>query len=135
MSAHWQDDIDDMMDAYGQEVRLKPNEPSVTQQEVELRKQLITEEYVELMTAFREGNIIDISKEITDLLVVTIGAASMYGINLDVIWDIVHESNMTKANAEDDPVTGKRLKPKDYISPAEKILKALSTSGWEKLDD
>ena len=74
------------------------------------------------------------SKEIVDVLVVTIGAANRLGILIDPIWDIVQESNMKKSEGPVDPTTGKKMKPMDWEDPKEKIKEELVRQGF-KIED
>lgn len=115
MGNSWQYDIDYLMIRYNQKVRRRPENP--TDQEVELRRKLIQEEVKELDDAMCSGNLPEVAKELVDVLVVTIGAASSWGIDLDPIWNLVHESNLAKAGGPKDPQTGKQLKPPGWQKP------------------
>lgn len=63
---------------------------------VKLRLGLIEEELTELKDAIKERDFTEVRDAIADLLYVVYGTASSFGINADVDYDIVHESNMTK---------------------------------------
>jgi len=61
-----------------------------------------------------------LAKELADLLVVTYGAGSVFGINMDEVFDAVNESNMSKLDKNGKPVyrdDGKVLKSELYSEP------------------
>ena len=88
-----------------------------------LRKRLIDEEVnVELFTAMKENNIVEIADAIADSIYVLIGTALEYGIPLDAVWGEVQRSNMAKV----DPDTGKVRRREDG--------KVLKSEGWTKPD-
>lgn len=81
-----------------------------------LRVNLIEEEAGEAIEAIKWGHVDKAAKELCDLLYVTIGAAITFGIDLDPVWDAVHQSNMQKvggSNRED----GKIMKPEGWREP------------------
>ena len=63
---------------------------------VQLRIGLIEEELNELKDAIKEKDFTEVRDAIADLLYVTYGTASSFGINADHDFDIIHKSNMTK---------------------------------------
>ena len=67
---------------------------------VELRLNLIAEEYHEVCTAFASGSKHDVAKELCDLLYVTYGALIAFGMDADKCFAEVHRSNMSKLTAE-----------------------------------
>jgi predicted HAD superfamily Cof-like phosphohydrolase len=79
-----------------------PETPTISTQAVrKLRCKLIAEELLELEIAcgaHNEGdiNLVEIADAITDILVVTLGAAIAFGIDIQPCWDEVHRSNMSK---------------------------------------
>ena len=78
-----------------------------------LRVNLVMEEAKEVVNSIEKGSLPQIAKELCDLIYVTVGTALACGINLDPVWDKVHESNMTKVGGtkrED----GKVLKPANF---------------------
>lgn len=97
---------------------------------VELRMDLITEEFEEVMeelnqyTAFRPDETppskTRLAKELADLLYVAYGTAVSFGIPLDLIFHEVHKSNLSKLD-EDGNVAyrpdGKVLKGPRYHEP------------------
>ena len=87
----------------------------------ELRIALLQEEFGEVVEAMRENDVAHVAKELADLLYVAYGAALEWGVNLDKVFDAVHESNMAKVGTD-----GKVLRRKDG-----KILKP---DGWREPD-
>lgn len=124
----WERDIDRMMQVFGQQTRNTPDSPPVSSSEMNLRMNLVAEEATELVQAIQDGYLPDIAKEIADVLVVTIGVARCFGISLESVWNLVHESNMAKASGGTDPVTGKRLKPPGWKKPDMK--QEMLRQGW-----
>jgi len=95
-----------------------------------LRKQLIIEEFRELIEALEEKDLAHIAKEAADLHYVITGMCLEYGIPETEVFAEVHKSNMSKV-WDDGTVhyseTGKVLKPPTYTSPdMEDVL-------WESL--
>jgi len=116
MSKDWYQDIVDfhrlvMRDNFS----TKPYIPS--QKYRDLRIKLIREEVVkETLPALENGNLVGIADGIADSIVVLLGTAVTYGIDIRPIWDEVHRTNMAK---KDGPMRedGKRLKPEGWESP------------------
>ena len=85
---------------------------------VELRLNLITEEYHEVCTAFASGSKYQVAKELADLLYVAYGAMIAFGFNADAVFAEVHKSNMSKLGKDGKPVyreDGKVIKSDQYI--------------------
>jgi predicted HAD superfamily Cof-like phosphohydrolase len=61
-----------------------------------LRIKLIEEEVGETLTAMRERNLVEIADGLADSIVVLVGTALEYGIDLTAVWNEVHRSNMAK---------------------------------------
>ena len=82
------------------------------------RLTLITSEVGELGDAVRQQDIVEIADALGDILYVTFGMAVEMGIPIDRVINEIHESNMSKANA-DGSVTkdpgGKVLKSERYV--------------------
>lgn len=128
MSSNWQEDIDVMTEAFGQKVRDVPDSPPVSADEFMAIKELIIEETQELITAIDGGDLVGMADGIVDSLVVILSAASRLGIEVDPLWDIIYENNMTKVGGPKDPVTGKQLKPDDWEPPD--VDGELRKQGW-----
>ena len=82
-----------------------------------LRRELISEEALEVLDAFDSKNLENITKELCDLLYVTYGTAVELGIDLDKAFESVHNSNMSKLGEDGKPVyreDGKVLKGPNY---------------------
>jgi len=94
-----------------------------------LRVALIKEEAGEYTNAVMSGDIVDISDALMDLLYVTYGAIVVHGLQGKAVelFDEVQRSNMSKLDAEGNPVyreDGKVLKS-DLFSPSD--LKSILT--------
>jgi predicted HAD superfamily Cof-like phosphohydrolase len=94
---------------------------------LELRKALIKEEVKETLDAMDREDMVEIADGIVDSIVVLLGTAVTYGIDLRKIWNIIHETNMAK---KDGPVRedGKKLKPEGWKPPD--IKSELLRQGW-----
>ena len=85
-----------------------------------LRKRLIKEESEELLEALENEDQEQVLKELCDLLYVTIGLADTYGWNVDVAFNRVHTSNMSKLDGEGNVLRdegNKILKSENYEAP------------------
>lgn len=93
-----------------------------------LRSTLIGEESREAMDAitgwdfgtesYGRVEVANVAKELADLLVVTYGAADLWGIPLDDVLERVHESNLTKLGADQESrPDGKIVKGPHYVAP------------------
>ena len=83
----------------------------------ELRRTLIEEEYSELMEAMTEEDETKIKKESADLLYVLTGLFVDFGWDMQVIFNRVHQSNMSKLDENGKPVyreDGKIMKSNRY---------------------
>ena len=111
------DDVLEFTLTFGQRVGKVPELPS--EEERELRKALLAEEYREYIDAERDNDIVEISDALADMIYIICGTAISYGIPLDKIFDEVHRSNMAKLHdgvvlrRED----GKILKPAGWKPP------------------
>lgn len=80
-----------------------------------LHRELIQEETTELLLAMdRAMPLADIAKELADTLYVVYGAALAYGIDMEPVFQAVHESNMTKVADGHRDARGKWMKPASY---------------------
>ena len=85
---------------------------------IELRLNLIKEEYFEIIEAFAKGSKCDIAKELVDAIYVILGTMITFGMDPDKCFACVHESNMTKLGKDGKPVyreDGKVIKSDQYI--------------------
>src|SRR6266576_202535 len=73
------------------------------QDRIDLRVELIREEFEELKDAIAAQDLVEVADALTDLLYVTYGAALEFGIDADVTFREVHRSNMTKLGEDGRP--------------------------------
>ena len=79
---------------------------------------LIKEEFKELIEAVEEKDTPDIKKELVDLVYVCVSMSVRYGWDLSVMFNLVHNSNMTKLDDDNKPIyreDGKILKSNNYL--------------------
>lgn len=106
------------MQVFGQEVHTVPYLPSNEVQE--LRYELIREELAELLEGLMNGDLVEISDALTDILYVVYGAGHAFGIDLDACFRHVHASNMSKLGDDGRPLKrpdGKVMKGPNYWAP------------------
>ena len=106
------------MKTFGQEVKIEPSFPN--KKIVDLRYGLIEEELLELKDAIKNNDIVEIADALTDILYVTYGAGTAFGIDLDKCFDEVHNSNMSKLDVDGNPIyneNGKVMKGPNYFKP------------------
>ena len=106
------------MKTFGQEVKLRPS--LSTDKINRLRLNLIQEELDELKEALEKKDIVEIADALTDILYVTYGAGHAFGINLDICFDEVQNSNMSKLDDKGKPIyneLGKVMKGPNYFKP------------------
>ena len=85
-----------------------------------LRISLISEELEELKQAISEKNLTEVADALTDILYVTYGAGHAFGIDLDMCFDEVQNSNMSKLGKDGKPIFnefGKVMKGPNYFKP------------------
>jgi predicted HAD superfamily Cof-like phosphohydrolase len=90
------------------------------QKTLELRERLITEEFGEYLEAVEERDIIKVADAIGDLLVVVYGTGDAWGIPVDLIFEEIHRSNMSKRSSDGQVIRdegGKVLKGDRYSPP------------------
>ena len=112
--------VKEFMDAFGQEVVIKPEWPDA--KTMELRMDLIEEEVGEFNDACfnASGSLVDIADALSDILYVVYGAGHSFGIDLDKCFDEVHRSNMSKLGEDGKPIyreDGKVLKGESFSEP------------------
>ena len=106
------------MQTYGQEVKAKANFSD--EKTNKLRVDLIKEELEELTKAMDEKDLLEVADALTDILYVTYGAGHAFGINLDMCFDEVQNSNMSKLDENGKPIyneSGKVMKGVNYFKP------------------
>tara|TARA_B100000787_G_C16082521_1_gene245133 strand:- start:403 stop:774 length:372 start_codon:yes stop_codon:yes gene_type:complete len=106
------------MEVFGQEVK---NKPSFSSEKINnLRYELIKEELNELKEALDNKDLLEVADALTDILYVTYGAGHAFGINLDMCFDEVQSSNMSKLDNNQKPIyndLGKVMKGPNYFKP------------------
>ena len=89
-----------------------------------LNLSLIEEEFREVADELLDvsnanGSVVNLAKELVDLLYVTYQAAAIFEIDVEKLFKAVHENNLTKLGADGKPVLrpsdGKILKPPGYV--------------------
>ena len=110
--------VKNFMKVFGQEVKNKAEFPE--EKVVKLRYELIKEELSELKQAIDQKNLIEVADALTDILYVTYGAGTAFGIDLDKCFSEVHNSNMSKLDQNGKPIfndKGKVMKGPNYFKP------------------
>jgi predicted HAD superfamily Cof-like phosphohydrolase len=106
------------MKIFGQEVK---NNAGFSSEKInKLRFELIKEEVEELRVALEKKDIIEVADALTDILYVTYGAGHAFGINLNLCFEEVQKSNMSKLDENNEPIfndKGKVMKSKNYFKP------------------
>lgn len=89
-----------------------------------LRYRLIQEEFnevaQELLKVDEEKDFPNLAKELADLIIVAIGTALTFGIDIDMVMAHVHHSNMSKLDDDGNPIynsDGKVMKGPNYQPP------------------
>ena len=106
------------MKTFGQEVKTKPD--LSTDKINQLRISLINEELDEFKEAIKNKDLKEAVDALTDILYVTYGAGHAFGVNLDLCFDEVQKSNMSKLGDDGKPIyneEGKVLKGPNYFQP------------------
>lgn len=98
-------------------VPVLPHAQLPSEERRQLRRDLIDEEHREFRSADEANDLIGIADALADLIVVIIGTALEYGIDLDAVMAEVHRSNMTKTQGIRKRGDGKVLKGKFYQPP------------------
>lgn len=89
-------------------------------EERELRKSLLKEEYEEYLEAEAEDDLVETSDALTDMLVIILGTALVYGIDIGACFNEVMNTNDAKMD-KDGTIhyheNGKVKKPKNWKAP------------------
>lgn len=93
-----------------------------------LRVRLIQEELAEYEQAAVEGDLVEIADALGDLLYVVYGSAVEHGIDLDPIVRAIHESNMSKLDADGNtvphPTIPNKIGKSDRYTPPTPAIRA-----------
>ena len=106
------------METFGQEIKEKAEFPK--DKITTLRYNLIKEELDELSEALKKRDLNEVADALTDILYVTYGAGHAFGINLDLCFKEVQNSNMSKLGKDGRPIyndQGKVMKGPNYFKP------------------
>lgn len=117
------DKVGEFMESFGQEIKESPNFP--TPEIALLRYNLIAEELDEFSQAIVKNDLTGVADALSDLLYVVYGAGHAFGINLDLTFNIVHASNMSKLGEDGKPIyreDGKIMKGPNYTPPDLSII-------------
>ena len=110
--------VKNFMETFGQEVKSRP---SFSSDKINmLRYNLIKEELDEFKQALDKKDILEVADALTDILYVTYGAGHAFGIDLDVCFQEVQNSNMSKLGEDGKPIFndhGKVMKGPNYFKP------------------
>ena len=115
-----QDAVTEFQKAFGRPTDLKFSDIEISSDVANtfgLRQALIEEEFYELTKAMNEKNEQEIKKESADLLYVLAGLFVDFGWDMQVIFNRIHESNMSKLDENGKPVyreDGKIMKSNRY---------------------
>lgn len=88
--------------------------------DTELRLNLIAEEFEEFQEALTVNNLVEVADALGDMIYVIIGAALVWGIDINSVFNEIHRSNMSKLGPDGLPIyreDGKVLKGPDYSMP------------------
>lgn len=92
----------------------------ISKERSKLRHKLIKEELKEYKTAMQNRDIVEVADALGDLLYVVYGAAVEHGLDMEGIFDEIHNSNMSKLDTDGRAILredGKILKGPNYRAP------------------
>ncbi|MDD5092822.1 MAG: nucleoside triphosphate pyrophosphohydrolase family protein [Dehalococcoidia bacterium] len=108
MSTNWQADVRAYHEKFGVLVQNLPQLPP--EEVLKLRASLIKGRAGETIGALESGALADIATGLAHLVYVALGTAVSCGIDLDPIWELVHEANMRGVGDRELPdITGEIL--------------------------
>ena len=93
--------------------------------EIDFRKDLLIEEFMELMEAIDGGHLPSVAGEVCDLIYVSIGLTIQFGLPLEELLNSVHEANMKKERTK----KGKKAGKPSGWKPAN-LSQILECHGW-----
>ncbi len=114
MSSDWYEDVLDFHRKAKHHIEPFPRIPPDHVQR--LRRKVIREEVNELLDGIDNNDLVEVADGCADAIVVIIGTAISYGIDLRPIWDEVHSCNMKKVGGKKRE-DGKSLKPEGWQPP------------------
>ena len=110
--------VKDFHEKFGQPVNTTPVLPN--SEERALRIRLMREEVAEYLESEAEDDVVNIAKELADIIYIACGTALSYGYDLNAVFAEVHRSNMDKLGPDGKPIyrpDGKILKPDTWTKP------------------
>ncbi|HIG57979.1 MAG TPA: phosphoribosyl-ATP diphosphatase [Flavobacteriales bacterium] len=110
--------VKQFMTIFNQEVKPVPKIAKLST--ITLRLALIEEELSELREALINDDIVETADALADILYVVYGAAAAFGIDIDEVFEEVHDSNMSKLDNNGQPIfdeMGKVMKGHGYFHP------------------
>ena len=112
----YQNDVALFMKSGEQGVR---SELSLEGDQASLYMDLITEEYQETLSAFKNSDLIEVADGLADMVWVIMGMCNSCGIDFDSVWQEVKASNMSKFpdGKAIKNEHGKIMKPDSYFKP------------------
>lgn len=110
--------VRDFHEAFGQHIGTKPEFPGSNERA--LRVKLMNEEHREYNEAEGNDDFVNLASELADIIYIACGTAVSYGIDLDKVFNAIHEANMNKL------VDGKVLKNEHG--------KVIKPEGWKPAD-
>ena len=112
----YQKDVEKFMLAGEQSITTTPE---LKNDQSQLYMNLITEEYKETLSAFKDNDMIEVADGLADMVWVIMGMCNSCGIDFDSVWQEVKASNMSKfpdGKAIKNEY-GKIMKPDSYFKP------------------
>jgi predicted HAD superfamily Cof-like phosphohydrolase len=106
--------------AFGLPRRTRPSLDGVSGDLLALRERLLDEEATEFAVASHERDLVGMADALADVVYVAYGTAVTLGLDLDLILDEVHRSNMSKLDEDGRPILrhdGKVIKSPRYRPP------------------
>ena len=97
----------------------------------EIRKEWTLDEVFELEDAILADDIVEVADALADIIYFCYGTAVEYGIDLEPVFEEVHQSNMAKLFPDGKPRSrqdGKTIKPEGWLPPD--IARVLREQGW-----
>lgn len=114
MGSDWYEDVLAFHEKFGSLILEEPAVPTLHTRE--LRRTLVKEEIREFFEALDNSDIVKLADSIADAIVVLLGTAVSFGIDMRPIWNLVHEANMRK-DGGGKRHDGKVLKPVGWVPP------------------
>lgn len=108
--------------------------PKVIEHDLAITRALfLDEETLEYLKANQEGDLVKVLDALLDLQYFLFGQVVIHGLQhiFDEAFQIVHDSNMSKAGEDGKPILredGKILKGPEYWNPTEKLTQLLENS-------